>query len=150
MTDEGKARLMEHEGNVLHCYPDSLGFFTIGIGHCIDKRKSGQLKPKFIQMIFEDDLEDAASQAALSFPWFEDLDHVRQDVIVMLVFNMGIGNLGGFRLMIDAIKRKDWTKAAWELNNSLWARQVGHDRKVELCEALEKGTWNKNTKADHL
>lgn len=140
MTEQGKNKLIEHEGEVLYVYKDSLGYDTLGVGHCVDKRKGG-ISKKISEIIFDDDLAIATSEARRAFPWFEDLDAVRQDVIEMLVFNMGIGNLGGFRLMIDAIKRKDWAAAAWELNNSLWARQVQKERKIDLCNALESGVW---------
>ncbi len=141
MTPEGETRLIEHEGERLSAYADSRGFLTIGIGHCIDARVNGAITQRVSRELFEDDVARCTASARANFEWVDQLDPVRQDVIVMLVFNMGVGGVKGFKKMIEAIKQQNWTQAAWELSNSQWALQVQKQRRVELCDALEKGEW---------
>ena len=141
MTPEGQARLISHEGERLSAYQDSEGWWTIGIGHLIDARKGGAIPQRISRMLFEDDTNIATVRARMHFDWFDGLDPVRQDVIVNLVFNMGVGGVEQFKLMIAAIQRHDLHEAAFQLANSKWGRQVHVERKTDLCNALEKGRW---------
>ena len=142
MTGTGYAKLLEHEGEVLHAYRDSQGFLTIGVGHLIDPARGGSIPQRVSRELFEDDIARATASTRAHFgDWFDGLDAVRQDVIVMLVFNMGVGGLEGFRLMIEAIKQQDWQQAAYELFNSKWAKQVQAERVKDLCDALEHSRW---------
>jgi len=141
MTLKGLTTLVEHEGFRDHAYQDSELFWTIGYGHLIDKRKGGRIKEKFLHMIFEDDVADKTQECKDAFPWFEELDPVRQDVIVNLTFNLGIEGLKGFKRMIEAIVQQQWAQAAWELSNSKWKTQVQKDRHDDLTFALEKARW---------
>jgi len=143
MTGEGYNLLIDHEGEVLHAYQDSLGFWSIGVGHLLDQRKGGGITQHFSRMLLDDDIAQAQVDAHRAFPWFATLDPVRQDVITMLVFNLGIGGLLQFKRMAAAIERKDWAGAAWELSNSQWKTQVGKERHDCLTGALEHGAWNK-------
>ena len=141
MTPEGYLKLLEHEGEVFHAYKDSLGYLTIGVGHCIDERKGCGITKDISRRMLDDDIARATAGCRGAFSWFDDLDPVRQDVIIMLAFNMGIDHLKAFRLMSAAIEQKRWSEAAYQLANSLWGRQVGLDRKRSLCDALESGKW---------
>lgn len=141
MTNEGQAILIDHEGEVLHAYADSEGYLTIGIGHLIDKRKGGAIPQRVSRELFEDDVAVATVRARIAFPWFDGLDPVRQDAIVNLTFNLGIEGLKKFRLMTSYIEQKNWEGAAYELFNSLWAKQVQKKRVDDLMRALEKGVW---------
>lgn len=141
MTREGYAKLINHEGEKLSAYQDSLGWWTIGIGHLIDARKGGSIPQRISRELFEDDVAVKTVQARIAFPWFDWLNPVRQDAIVNLTFNLGIDGLKKFRLMIAAIEKQEWHQAAFELNNSLWAKQVQRQRVVDLTYAIEKGEW---------
>lgn len=140
MTPSGYQRLIEHEGCIYHAYPDSLGYLTIGYGHCVDERKGCGISDKVARILLDDDIAKWTAYARGAFEWFDALDEVRQDVIVMLCFNMG-NNVKTFKLMLDAIKWKNWDEAAFQLANSDWGRQVGITRKRELCNALKTGRW---------
>jgi len=141
MTPRGEQKLIEHEGECLSAYQDSEGWWTIGIGHLIDARKGGRITKRASRILFDDDVAFYTASARANFPWIDHLDAVRQDVIVMLCFNMGVEGLKTFHLMIAAIEQEQWDQAAFELFNSLWARQVQPNRRDELCNALETGKW---------
>jgi GH24 family phage-related lysozyme (muramidase) len=141
MTPQGYSKLIEFEGEQFSAYPDSLGFWTIGIGHCIDERKGCGISQNISRRIFEDDLARFTATARANFEWFDALDPVRQDVIVMLLFNLGASGLHTFHLLLKAYGEHAWHEAAFQLANSLWGRQVGAERKREMCNAIEQGKW---------
>ena len=141
MTPQGYIKIIEHEGEILHAYQDSLGYWTIGIGHLIDKRKGGGIPQRISRELLEDDISVATVHCRIAFPWFDGLDPVRQDAIVNLCFNLGIEGLKKFHNMLAAIEKQDWPQAAYELFNSLWAKQVQERRRVDLMTAIEKGVW---------
>lgn len=144
MTPSGKVKLIQHEGEVLHGYTDSEGFLTIGIGHLIDQRRGGGISRKVSRILFDDDLAEAEADCAQAFNFWHRLDDIRKDVVVMLRFNMGLKGLKTFRLMLKAIDEGEWSEAAWQLSNSLWAKQVQRERMIDLCTALETGEWRNN------
>lgn len=142
MTDRGIAKLIEHEGEVLHAYEDSLGFLTIGVGHLIDKRAGGRISQRISRIILQDDMATALLEARQNFAWFEQLDPVRQDAVLNLLHAMGLPKLQGFKNLLGAIDKRDWGLAAYELFNSLWAKQVQKSRVDDLQRALELGHWD--------
>jgi lysozyme len=53
-------------------------------------------------------------------------------------FNLGGGGIRDFRNMIDAVIKNDFNRAAGEMLNSRWARQVG-DRADVLARMMREG-----------
>jgi lysozyme len=141
MTDEGKAALIKHEGEVLHAYQCPTGHWTIGVGHSIDERNGGGISQRISRLLLDDDLTNCTLQARQTFPWFDTLDPVRQDVVVQMIFNCGLAGFQGFKDCITAIAQHDWHTAALELADSEWAKQVGPQRTHDLTYALEHGHW---------
>ena len=56
---------------------------------------------------------------------YEKLDDARQTVLANMAFNLGMSRLGKFKKMWAALSRQDYQKAADEMMDSRWARQVG-------------------------
>lgn len=139
MTPEGLTRLKDHEGLRLKPYTDTVGKLSIGYGRNLTD--TGISFDEATSML-NTDVARATAQARNTFDWFDDLTPARQDVIVMLIFNMGLAGFRTFRNLIGALDNSDWTQAAWELSNSKWAQQVGDNRRRTLCDALEKGVWS--------
>lgn len=134
-----KAQLRLQEGDVPYAYQDSLGYWTIGVGHLIDKRLGGKLHPRVIDLQLEIDI-DAAHIDAAADPWFSDLDDVRQNVVVNLVFNMGKERWAQFVNTKAAFARKDFEAAAQGLEKSKWYTQVGNRAKT-LVRQLRTGEY---------
>jgi len=142
MTNEGYSKLIEFEGEKFSAYPDSLGYLTIGIGHCIDERKGCGISQRISRLIYDEDIARATATARANFEWFDALDPVRQDIIVMLIFNLGVNGLNAFHLMLQAFSEHAWHEAAFQLANSLRGRkQIGLERKRAECNAIELGKW---------
>lgn len=141
-----KARLKLEEGEVLHAYQDSLGWWTIGVGHLIDGRKGGSIPPEISEALLEWDLTRVERQLDTSIPWWRALHGIRQQVVMDLTFNMGWapnapGGFDDFHNTLAALQAGRWADAAAGLRKSLWYRQVGARRAEALCLAIATGSF---------
>ena len=57
-----------------------------------------------------------------------------------MAFNLGVGGLLAFTKMFAALQERDWDRAAAEMLDSRWARQVG-DRAVRLAQQMTSNAW---------
>jgi len=82
-------------------------------------QESRKKRPRVCCKIINRDLENA-------FPaWYNDLDRNRQDVIINMVYNLGLQGFRKFKKMIHCLEIKDYTGATMEMLQSKWAKQVG-------------------------
>lgn len=148
MTTDARERLRRQliadEGVVLHAYQDSLGFWTIGCGRMIDKRRRGGISYVEALYLLDNDISRCIRELTAAFEWFPGLDPVRQTILVAMLFNMGLGNksrgLKSFRNTLAAIAGGRYQDAARGMRRSLWARQVGK-RAERLATMMETGAW---------
>lgn len=127
------------EGNVGQVYKDTLGNLTVGIGHMDNNMVLGQhVSPSVVDMFYKQDSAIALQIAQKYIRSFDQLDPVRQRLMVSLAFNLG-NKLGQFTHMIAAIDTQQWNRAADELQRSLWYGQVGR-RGAQSVEILRTGT----------
>lgn len=136
--DRLKNTLKRHEGEVLHAYQDSEGYWTIGVGRLIDKRLGGGLTKQESDYLLDNDIHRKMEELLKSYPTVASLDGVRQEVLINMAFNMGIPRLSGFKKMWEAINKNDFPTAANEMLDSKWAQQVGL-RSAELSQAMRTG-----------
>ena len=66
---------------------------------------------------------------------FKKCNNKRKDVLIKMVFQMGIGSFLGFKEMIKAITSEDWEKAKIEGLDSLWGRKF-NERATETVKNL--------------
>jgi lysozyme len=132
------AELKRDEGEVLTAYQDSRGFWTIGVGHCIDRCVAGAgISASVSAQLLEQDIARAALDLDYHLPWWRDLGDARQRVLLNMAINLG-DRLLGFRKALAAMRAGDWTTAAAEMLDSQWAIQVGA-RAQRLAEAMKTG-----------
>ena len=74
-------------------------------------------------------------------------NEVRQECFIDMLFNMGLGNkLHGVRSFVNTLahitdyEKPDWSRVAYNLSQSKWAKQVG-DRDVLICKQIETGVY---------
>ena len=79
-------------------------------------------------------------EAKKIFPNLDELPEEAQQVIVNMTFNMGRPRLSQFKKFIAGVNAGDWNKAAVEMMDSRWAKQVGR-RADNLAKAMENGDW---------
>ena len=151
-------KLVEHEGLVLTVYKDTLGIDTIGIGRNlkdrgISKEELDYLDIPSMEVIYERGITEAdARYLALNdiaivenelcrvHTCVENLDSVRQLILMDMAFNMGVPRLCKFKLMWNAIHEQNWEASSREMLDSRWARQVGRRAKI-LSEAMKSGEF---------
>ena len=133
------------EGEVHEIYLDHLGLPTFGIGHLVrdDDPESGlpvgtPVDDDRVVSAFESDIETVLSDCNKLYSDFDDLPEEAQRVIANMMFNMGRPRLSKFKGMKSGVDARDWNRAADEMVDSRWYRQVTNraDRLVTRVRAL--------------
>ena len=150
--------LVKHEGLRLQVYQDTLGIDTIGIGRNlkdrgISKEELDELDIPTIDHVYEygiteadamllaeNDVQIVEEELLRAHPCVEELDAVRQLVLVDMAFNMGVPRLCKFKKMWNAIHEKKFDAASKEMLDSRWANQV-KSRSVKLANAMHNGAF---------
>ena len=127
-------QLIKHEGLRLKPYLDTEGIPTIGVGHNLNEGISLAVA----MFMLDDDISKHTHELERAHPVVKRLDQVRRDVLINMAFNLGVSRLSGFRKMWRAIHDEDWERAADEMMDSKWARQVGR-RAAELSLQMRDG-----------
>jgi lysozyme len=133
-----RAQLRVDEDEVPWAYQDSEGYWTIGVGRLIDKRKGGRLRKDEMALMLENDITEAEFDAAVLFPTFSRLSANRKAVLCNMAFNLGRQGLAAFKKLREAIEAEAWEQAAAEMQDSLWAKQTGN-RAIRLIKMMREG-----------
>ena len=128
--------LKDDEGEELLPYKDTEGNLTIGIGHLLANGISREIS----KLIFYEDFINAQKDCWAKIPCYAGLNEARRYVLANMCFNMGINRLLGFKKMLSALEKEDYTTAAAEMLDSKWAKQV-HSRATRLQKIMIKGEW---------
>ena len=133
------------EGVKYEIYNDHLGYPTFGIGHLVrdtDPEAGAALgtpisEDRVIEA-FNEDVETVLSDCAILYDDFDDLPEEAQLIIANMMFNLGRPRLSKFKGMKSGVDSRDWNKAADEMVDSAWYRQVPNraERLVERMRAL--------------
>jgi lysozyme len=129
--------LILHEGLELKPYKCAGGALTIGIGRNLD---SVGISSDEAMMLLDNDLDRCIDELGRRLPSWRLHDEVRQNVLIEMVFNLGMPRFLTFRRMIQALKRYDYSSAANEMLDSRWSRQVGQ-RSRTLAQMMRTGQW---------
>jgi len=142
LIDTIKEDLIRHEGYVTEIYLDSEHLPTFGIGHLVTEADPEYTWPvgtpvtdERILDVFHVDCNAACEDASALFLNFSSHPETVQRVLVNMAFNLGRNRLGKFKKMITAVNEGNYTKAADEMVDSKWYRQV-KTRGVELVELM--------------
>ena len=144
-VEQLREQLKIDEGCVYKIYTDHLGYPTFGIGHLIIESdpENGQavgtpVSNDRVDAAFDGDVEVVLSECKVLYPDFEDLPEEAQQIIANMMFNLGRPRLSKFVGMKRGVDAKDWNRAADEMVDSAWYRQVTNraDRLGERMRAL--------------
>ncbi len=130
-------RLIRHEGLRLRPYRDSVGKLTIGIGRNLDDVGVTHAEAKALCL---NDIDRVCLDLDRNIPWWGGLSETRRQVVAEMAFNLGWPRLSLFRAMLTALQFGDTERAALEMTDSLWARQVGA-RAETLAAAMRSGRF---------
>ena len=151
-------KLIAHEGLRLQVYQDTLGIDTIGIGRNLEDRGITDEELDWMDMpsmdavyehgiseadamyLAQNDVQIVEEELLRAHPCVEDLDAVRQLVVMDMAFNMGVPRLRKFKKMWNAIHENKFDVAAKEMLDSRWAIQV-KSRAVKLSNAMHNGEF---------
>lgn len=128
--------LVRDEGIRLKPYRCTAGKLTIGVGRNLDD--NGISHAEAIALL-DNDIARVKAECGKAFAWFGALDDSRQDVILNMVFNLGVTRFSQFHQTIQHISRGEYSAAADQMLKSLWAKQVG-SRAVRLARKMREGT----------
>lgn len=128
--------LIKHEGMELRPYTDTVGKTTIGVGRNLSDIGISENEAL---ILLANDIKRAQVEAN-QFSWFKNLDGVRQEVLVMMLFNLGLPRFKEFKKLIKALQESDYINASDEMLDSDWAEQVGA-RATELALMMETGEY---------
>ena len=131
------SQLKVHEGVRDKVYLDTEGIETIGVGRNL---KDKGLSEDEIDYLLQNDISEFKSGVQDTWSWWDNLDDVRQRVVVDMAFNMGVPRLCKFKKMWSAIEEQRFDIASMEMMDSRWARQVGR-RAVILSDAMKSGEF---------
>ena len=142
LIEQIKEDLVKHEGYVTEIYLCSENYPTFGIGHMVTEEDMEYTWPvgtpvtdERILQVFHDDCNEAVKDVDSIFDDVRNHPDNVVRVLVNMAFNLGRSRLSKFKNMVAAVNAKDYNKAADEMIDSKWYRQV-KTRGVELAEIM--------------
>ncbi|WP_375752616.1 glycoside hydrolase family protein [Enterobacter roggenkampii] len=149
------------EGVKYSLYKDSLGFYTIGVGHLVTKSTNKNtaldiLDKKFGRVtkgvITSDEAEDLLLEDIQSTiigiqnnptlsKLYNSLDSIRKFALINMCFQLGVDGVAGFKKSVAALLKKDWDEAEKQLKDSLWYLQTTN-RAKRVISVFKTGTLN--------
>lgn len=143
MSLEGlKVRIKVHEGFRDTVYEDSLGKATIGYGHLVTYKDKFEPEKKYskemLDELFEGDFQNAVDNADYLIKSNElEINSIAREILIEMVFQLGIGNVSKFKNMIKALQEKDYVTAGDEMIQSRWYKQT-KERCQKLADIMRK------------
>jgi lysozyme len=141
MTDLAQKLIEESEGIRLTSYKDTLGKWTIGVGHLLDQSKDWTgytITQTQAETLLQADMGASRSYAGV-FPNYYSMNEVRQAVCVSMCFQLGSKPLHWPNFMA-ALKAQDYSAASAAGLDSLWAQQTLKRAQREMA-MLQSGVW---------
>jgi len=127
-----REQLKIDEGVVYKIYKDHLGYATFGIGHLVLKTDPEYGKPvgtkitsQRVDDAFNADVCVVLGDCEKLYPDFYDQPEEVQQIVANMMFNLGLTRLSKFKGMKAGVDAKDYQRAADEMVDSRWYRQVG-------------------------
>lgn len=118
------AEIRRDEGEVLHAYQDSLGYWTIGVGRLIDNRRGGGVTADESAYLLKNDIARSKADLDRLYPWWRKLAAVRRRALINMTFQLGAGTMQSGAPTMRLIQSGDYDAAADRLKGWLWASQT--------------------------
>lgn len=126
---EVERRVALDEGFRSRAYQDTVGVWTIGYGQTrwadgTPVREGDRITQPAAYQFLRSELWECASDCQADYPSFNQHDHVRQEVLVNMRYQLGRRGLAGFTRMNAAVERFDYDAWAREMEDSRWFGQT--------------------------
>ena len=133
-----KDRIKTHEGFCDTVYKDTLGKRTIGYGHLCtndeDWEDGKAYNMAYLEDVFEVDFNEAVNQAE-KLIGNTIIKNKAAEIIVEMVFQLGMGGVSKFKKMWAALENQDYAEASAQMLDSKWAKQT-KNRAEHLAEIM--------------
>jgi len=140
--------LRRDEGTKLFVYDDATGELlkpgmtlkghpTIGTGRALDTHGISIGEANYLLV---SDILGAQADAGKAFPWYQGLSDERKAVILSMLFQLGLEGVKGFHEFLLAVEHQNWSRAAEEMKDSLWAKETP-SRVERLAEQMLTGVY---------
>jgi len=133
MIDDLQSWIKRCEGLKTHSSIDTTGNITIGWGRSL----SNGISTDEAELMFQNDLNRTIRELHHQ-PWFSNLPTNVRQALINMNFNLGIEKFLSFKKMIKALINRDYTTAAVECLDSIWANQVGQ-RAKDVAVMIREG-----------
>lgn len=151
MITDLKTQLERDEGRRNVPYQDSMGWWTIGIGHYLGTKDYNAIPPQFqrqiddftIDALFSVDLHHIYDLMDIDVPWWSQCDGQdgpRSGVLLNMAFNLGVHGLASFTTFLGLMKIKDWASAAADLAQTAVYHELP-ERYGRLRQQILSGQW---------
>jgi len=121
LVNEIRDHIKEYEGFSSLVYSCPAGYDTIGFGRNIEQKGITKQEAEYL---LANDIQQCIKELKGIINRFDDLPDKAKLVLIDMCYNLGLSKLLNFENMLDAIDARDWEKAAEELLDSRYARQV--------------------------
>lgn len=138
MSDLATEIIAREEGFRPYAYQDSLGYWTIGYGLMIDKRRGGGITRPEAEFLLRGRIDAIEAQIIDHLPWVSSLDEVRRAILISMAYQMGVWGLLGFQTTLRYIYDGLYTEAAGAMRLSKWYAQTP-ERAERMAKAMEVG-----------
>lgn len=116
--------LVSDEGDLAYAYQDSLGYWTIGSGILIDRRKGGQLYPEERAYILSNRIR-LALQDIDQEPWYiACTSDTQKRGVLNMRYQLGPTGIRAFVQALALMSSGKFKEAGQELRASLWYKQT--------------------------
>ena len=135
--------IMGREGFNSTVYRCAVQVLTIGFGRAVEPEEEGTgITEEEAEILLKNDLVrfEAMTKDALGDIWHV-LDQVRCEALIEMCFNMRLGNLAKFRLMLACLAMEDVEGAADEAIKLRWADRVRH-RADRIAARIRTGSYD--------
>jgi lysozyme len=136
------ADIQSEEGRVYEAcanYATGGAPWTIGIGHTGPEVHRGLTwTDRQVDEALNFDIQQCMVGLDCRLPWWTDLDDARQDVLVQLTFQLGLGGVLELRDALRLMRDGDYPAAAEALRTCRWARHPP-GRMDRLADQMETG-----------
>lgn len=137
--------LIQDEGERLSIYRDSLGFFTVGVGHLVTRQKDdmkmaiteldkqigrstgGHITKQESAELLEKDINiviNGIERSNKLRPLYHQLSDVKKLGLISMCFQMGIAGVEGFNNSMRFLLQENWDRASRNLRVSKWYKQT--------------------------
>ena len=136
-TEDIRQMIKKHEGCVLEVYNDTEGIPTVGYGHAL--LPGSKITLLVADILFNYDYETAVQDYNRFCAKYNiSVNYTRKSVLINMFF-IGYSRVCGFKKMVAALQRADYSTAAMEMLDSKWANKQAKGRAYELARIMEKG-----------